>query len=66
MMHAVVKHVLREERKEMSLRKLEKKLTEVDNLVKHEDTIFTIFARPKRTWFQSSKERDDAKKGRRK
>lgn len=41
----------------------EKKLTKFDNVVKHEDTIFT---RPKRMWFQSNKERDDGKKGSRK
>lgn len=53
-----LKKVLREERAEMMMRKAEMELTKAENLMKHEAE---IFARPKRTWFQSNKEKDDVK-----
>ncbi|WCJ35081.1 ATP-dependent RNA helicase DRS1 [Euphorbia peplus] len=46
--------VLREEREEIILRKAEMEVTKAENLITHRDE---IFARPKRTWFVTEKEK---------
>eukprot|EP00850_Spirogloea_muscicola_P009958 SM000057S18388 [mRNA] locus=s57:291437:296607:+ [translate_table: standard] len=46
--------ILREEREEMALRKAEMEANKAQNMVEHEAE---IYARPKKTWFQSNKER---------
>jgi ATP-dependent RNA helicase DDX27 len=51
--------ILREEKEEKELAQTEQQITRGENLVKHEDE---IKARPKRTWFETEKEKTDAKK----
>ncbi|XP_076950948.1 DEAD-box ATP-dependent RNA helicase 28-like [Bidens hawaiensis] len=46
--------VLREEREEMALRRAEMEADKAENMITHRDE---IFARPKRTWFVSEKEK---------
>ena len=54
----VVKSVLKEERHEKELRLAEMELKKADNLLKHSNN---IYARPAKTWFQSSQEKLDEK-----
>ncbi|KIW90326.1 uncharacterized protein Z519_08970 [Cladophialophora bantiana CBS 173.52] len=57
-----IAEVLREEKEEKQLAATEAEITRGENLIKHESE---IMARPKRTWFESEKEKRDAKnKGR--
>lgn len=58
-----VRAVLKEERREMELRKAEMEINKVDNLIKHEQD---IYARPARSWFQTENERLDEKANARK
>ncbi|PKI66360.1 hypothetical protein CRG98_013162 [Punica granatum] len=46
--------VLREEREERALRKAEMEVTKAENMIAHKED---IFARPKRTWFVTEKEK---------
>ncbi|OAY22619.1 DEAD-box ATP-dependent RNA helicase 28 isoform X2 [Manihot esculenta] len=46
--------ILQEEREERALRKAEMEATKAENLITHKDE---IFARPKRTWFVTEKEK---------
>ena len=54
-----VDEVLAEEKEEKQLAQVEQQLTKGENLVKHEAE---IMARPKRTWFETEKEKQEAKK----
>jgi ATP-dependent RNA helicase DDX27 len=54
-----IKEVLREEQEEKQLAQADMQLTRGENLVKHEKE---IMARPKRTWFESEKEKRVSKK----
>jgi ATP-dependent RNA helicase DDX27 len=54
-----VAEVLREEQEEKQLAQADMQLTRGENLVKHEKE---IMARPKRTWFESEKEKRVSKK----
>ncbi|CAK3803733.1 ATP-dependent RNA helicase drs1 [Lecanosticta acicola] len=57
-----VEDVLREEKEERALQQVDRDLTRADNIVKYEDE---IKARPKKTWFESEKDKLAAKeKGR--
>ncbi|KAM7258647.1 hypothetical protein ACFE04_014388 [Oxalis oulophora] len=49
-----VQEVLQEEREERALRKAEMEATKAENLIEHKDE---IFARPKKTWFMTEKEK---------
>lgn len=49
-----VASILREEREEMALRKAEMEADKAENMITHRDE---IFARPKRTWFVTEKEK---------
>lgn len=51
--------VLREEKEEKALANTERDLTRVDNFVEHREE---IMARPRKTWFESEKEKEKAKK----
>lgn len=51
--------VLREENEEKEFAQTEQQITRGENMVKHEAE---IMSRPKRTWFESEKEKTDAKK----
>ena len=53
-----VKAVLREEKEEKALNITERTLTRADNIVAHKEE---ILARPRRTWFESGKEKERAK-----
>ncbi|XP_020584076.1 DEAD-box ATP-dependent RNA helicase 28 [Phalaenopsis equestris] len=46
--------ILREEREERELRKVEMEATKVENMIKHKED---IFSRPKKTWFATEKEK---------
>jgi ATP-dependent RNA helicase DDX27 len=54
-----IEEVLREEQEEKQLAQADMQLTRGENLVKHEKE---IMARPKRTWFESEKEKRASKK----
>ena len=54
-----IEEVLREEQEEKQLAQADMELTRGENLVKHEKE---IMARPKRTWFESEKEKRISKK----
>ncbi|KAF8327913.1 P-loop containing nucleoside triphosphate hydrolase protein [Cantharellus anzutake] len=54
-----VSAVLKEEQEEKDLRRAEMELNKTQNLIEHEEE---IFSRPKRTWFISSKEKEKAEK----
>ncbi|KAJ2757631.1 nucleolar DEAD-box protein required for synthesis of 60S ribosomal subunit, partial [Coemansia nantahalensis] len=56
---AQVAQIVGEERDEKLLKDTEMQMAKADNLLKHGDE---IQSRPRRTWFQSNKERDSAKK----
>lgn len=58
-MEAEVKAVLDEEREERHLAQAEMQVTRGDNLIKHHDE---IMSRPKRTWFESEKDKMTARK----
>ncbi|KIV89122.1 hypothetical protein PV10_08721 [Exophiala mesophila] len=53
-----VEAILKEEKAEKQLAQVETQLTRGENIVKHEAE---IMARPRRTWFESEKEKRDAK-----
>lgn len=53
-----IEAVMRDEREERVLQATERDLNRADNFVKHEDE---IMSRPKKTWFQSTKEKENAK-----
>jgi len=57
-MERAVRNVLKEEKQEKVMRMAEMELNKADNIMKHEAE---IFGRPKRTWFQSSREKKVAK-----
>lgn len=50
----VIEEVLQEEKVQKEMTQAEMEMTRADNLIRHEDE---IKARPKRTWFQSEKEK---------
>lgn len=58
-MEGEIDEILTEEREEKQLRSAETQLTRGENLVRHEDE---IMSRPKRTWFESEKEKRIARK----
>lgn len=51
--------ILREEKEEKQLAQAEMQVTKGENLIKHEKE---IMSRPKRTWFESEREKRDARK----
>ncbi|KAI5367915.1 Putative ATP-dependent RNA helicase DEAD-box, Helicase superfamily 1/2, ATP-binding protein [Septoria linicola] len=53
-----IEDVLREEKEEKALNVVDKQLTKADNMVKYEDE---IKSRPKKTWFESEKDKQAAK-----
>ncbi|EAU93002.1 ATP-dependent RNA helicase drs1 [Coprinopsis cinerea okayama7 len=53
-----IAEVMREEKEEKQLRQAEMELTKGENMMKHQDE---IFSRPARTWFQTNKEKEKAK-----
>ncbi|PPJ51681.1 hypothetical protein CBER1_08760 [Cercospora berteroae] len=53
-----IEDVLREEKEEKALNVVDKQLSKADNMVKYEDE---IKSRPKKTWFESEKEKQAAK-----
>jgi ATP-dependent RNA helicase DDX27 len=55
-----VKSVLKEERQEKEMRMAEMELAKAGNLLKHSDD---IYSRPARTWFQSTKQKAEAREG---
>ncbi|KDD75169.1 DEAD/DEAH box helicase, partial [Helicosporidium sp. ATCC 50920] len=57
-MEADVKVIMQEERDERSLRKAEMEADKAANLIEHRDE---IMARPARTWFQSTKQKEAVK-----
>lgn len=58
-MQAEIEEILREEKEEKQLAQAEMQLTRGENLIVHKDD---ILARPKRTWFESEKDKRAAKK----
>ncbi|KAJ1844922.1 nucleolar DEAD-box protein required for synthesis of 60S ribosomal subunit, partial [Coemansia sp. RSA 486] len=54
-----VKNILEEEREEKMFKDADMQMTKAENLIKFKDEIKN---RPRRTWFQTEKERKDAKK----
>jgi ATP-dependent RNA helicase DDX27 len=54
-----IDEILKEEKEEKQLASASMELTRGENLVKHEDE---IMSRPKRTWFESEKEKRIARK----
>lgn len=54
-----VDEVLQEEQQEKQLNQAEMQVTRGENLIKHEDE---IKSRPKRTWFESEREKRESKK----
>ena len=58
-MEAEIEEILREEQEEKQLAQADMQLTRGENLVKHDKE---IMARPKRTWFESEKEKRISKK----
>lgn len=57
-MESEIDEILREEREEKQLAQVEVQLTRGENIVKHEAE---IMARPKRTWFETEKDKREAK-----
>jgi ATP-dependent RNA helicase DDX27 len=57
-MEADIEDVLREEKEEKQLASTEAEIQRGENLIKHENE---IMSRPKRTWFETEKEKRDAK-----
>ncbi|EME47694.1 hypothetical protein DOTSEDRAFT_77927 [Dothistroma septosporum NZE10] len=53
-----VEDVMREEKEERALSQADRDLTRADNIAKHEDE---IMSRPKKTWFESEKDKQAAK-----
>ena len=53
-----IEQVLQEEREERALRQAEMQVQKGENLMKHQDE---IYSRPARTWFQSEKDKAAAK-----
>ncbi|WVF68273.1 ATP-dependent RNA helicase DRS1 [Kwoniella sp. CBS 6097] len=53
-----VQEILKEEKEEKLLRQADMELKKGQNMVEHQDE---IYARPARTWFQSEKDKQDAK-----
>lgn len=58
-MESEIKEVLKEEKEAKLLAQTETELVRSENLIKHQDE---IKSRPRRTWFESEKEKQDAKK----
>ncbi|EMC92404.1 hypothetical protein BAUCODRAFT_27693 [Baudoinia panamericana UAMH 10762] len=58
-LHDEIEDVLREEKEERVMQQTERDITRAENVVKYEDE---IKARPKKTWFESEKEKVAAKK----
>ncbi|KAG1056454.1 hypothetical protein G6F43_001648 [Rhizopus delemar] len=54
-----IKEILEEEKEEKALRNAEMQIKRSENMIKHQDE---IMSRPARTWFQSEKEKKNAKK----
>lgn len=54
-----VEEILREEKAEKQLAQLEMETTKGENLLKHEAE---IMSRPKRTWFETDRQKEDARK----
>ncbi|RMZ91276.1 hypothetical protein DV736_g1496, partial [Chaetothyriales sp. CBS 134916] len=54
-----IDEILAEEKEEKQLAQAEQELTKSENLVKHESE---IMSRPKRTWFETEKEKQEAKR----
>jgi ATP-dependent RNA helicase DDX27 len=54
-----IEEILREEREEKQLAQTEMQVTKGENLIKHHTE---IISRPKRTWFESEREKLDARK----
>jgi ATP-dependent RNA helicase DDX27 len=50
--------VLNEEKEEKAIRQADMEVTKGQNMIEHEEE---IFGRPKRTWFQTEKEKQKAK-----
>lgn len=57
-LEAEIEEILKEEREEKQLVQTEVQITRGENMVKHEAE---ILARPRRTWFESEKDKRDAK-----
>ncbi|KEF58167.1 uncharacterized protein A1O9_06093 [Exophiala aquamarina CBS 119918] len=57
-LEADIEAILKEEKEEKQLAQVETQLTRGENLVKHEAE---IMSRPKRTWFETEKDKRDAK-----
>ncbi|TFK30462.1 ATP-dependent RNA helicase drs1 [Coprinopsis marcescibilis] len=53
-----IEAVLKEEKEEKHIRRAEMELSKGENMMKHEEE---IFSRPARTWFQSNKEKEKSK-----
>jgi ATP-dependent RNA helicase DDX27 len=58
-MQSEIEEVLREEKEEKQLSQVEMQVTRGENLIKHESE---IKSRPKRTWFETEREKEMAKK----
>eukprot|EP01113_Clastostelium_recurvatum_P037340 TRINITY_DN5444_c0_g1_i3.p1 TRINITY_DN5444_c0_g1~~TRINITY_DN5444_c0_g1_i3.p1 ORF type:complete len:353 (-),score=123.14 TRINITY_DN5444_c0_g1_i3:25-1083(-) len=54
-----LKAVLQQEHEEMEMRKATEEATRADNMIKHHDE---IFGRPRKKWFLTTQEKEDAKK----
>lgn len=61
-MEEEIEDVMREEKEDRAMQQVDRELTRADNIVKYEDE---IKSRPKKTWFESEKDKQSAKeKGR--
>lgn len=58
-MKTEIEEILKEEKEEKQFAQAEMQVTRGQNLIKHESE---IMARPKRTWFETEREKQDAKK----
>lgn len=58
-MQSEVDEIIKEEKQEKQLAQAEMEVARGENLIKHEDE---IKSRPKRTWFETEREKKDAKK----
>jgi ATP-dependent RNA helicase DDX27 len=54
-----IEAILREEKEEKQLAQVEMQVTKGENMIKHEAE---IMSRPKRTWFETEREKQDARK----
>lgn len=54
-----IEAILREEKEEKQLAQVEMQVTKGENMIKHETE---IMSRPKRTWFETEREKQDARK----